>query len=129
MQRLMGRRAKTLLPITTNLRNPEIQNPGTVTSKLKEHKLQQKYYYDQKTKPQDNIQTGYAVRIHTPEGWKPAEYVKPASTYPRSYIVKAGNSGREYRRNREMLMKTKEEPHIIMQKKNIQTNIYAYYTN
>ncbi|KAH3847002.1 hypothetical protein DPMN_089314 [Dreissena polymorpha] len=43
---------------------------------------------------------------------KHAEYVNP-SEYPRSHIVKAGKSKREYRQNIDMLTKTKEEPHII----------------
>ncbi|XP_052276600.1 uncharacterized protein K02A2.6-like [Dreissena polymorpha] len=111
MQRLMGRRAKTLIPMKQTLRQPEATNEN-VAPKLLEFREKQKFYYDQHAKSKDNLQPGDAVRIKTPSGWKPAEYVKP-SEYPRSHIVKAGESGREYRRNTDMLMKTKERPHII----------------
>ena len=111
MQRLMGRRAKTLLPISDNLRKPTTVQPETVSSRLMEYRQKQKYYYDQGAKEQDQCQPGDTVRIHSPEGWKPAEFVKNADK-PRSYIVKAG-SGRLYRRNNRMLLKTKEEPHVI----------------
>ena len=43
--------------------------------------------------------------------WRPAEFVENTK-YPRSYIVRAG-SGSEYRRNKEMLLKTQEDPHVI----------------
>lgn len=57
-----------------------------------------------------------APRIHSPEGWKPAEFVSK-SEEPRSYLVKAG-SGRLYRSNNSMLIRTKEEPHLISTAKN-----------
>ncbi|XP_060080243.1 uncharacterized protein LOC132559627 [Ylistrum balloti] len=113
MQRLMGRRGKTLLPITPNLRKPQVSDPSKVTSKLVAHRQQQKYYYDWNTKDRKEIGPGDAIRIQTPSGWKPAEVVGKART-PRSYIVKAGDSAREYRRNTEHLMRTREEPHKIV---------------
>ena len=115
MQRLMGRRAKTLIPITQNLRKPESANTEKVTSALMGYREKQKYYYDKNTKVKEDIQPGDTVRIHTPTGWKPAEYVE-STEHPRSHIVKAGNTGREYRRNTDMLMKTKEKPHVIIPK-------------
>ena len=52
---------------------------------------------------------GDAIRIKTPEGWKPAELVGRANA-PRSYMSsRAGNSGRLYRRNAKGLMKTGED--------------------
>ena len=114
-QRLMGRRAKTRLPITTKLRQPSYIAPETVTSKLMDYRSKQKLYYDRGTKEREELKPGDSVRIRTPEGWKPAEFVQPAS-YPRSYAVKAGNSGnsgREYRRNSSMLMKTREDSVVI----------------
>ena len=50
MQRLMGRRAKTLLPISDNLRKPTTVQPETVSSRLMEYRQKQKYYYDQGAK-------------------------------------------------------------------------------
>ncbi|XP_056017006.1 uncharacterized protein LOC130053652 [Ostrea edulis] len=111
-QRLMGRRAKTRLPITTKLRQPSYIAPETVTSKLMDYRSKQKQYYDQGTKKREELKPGDSVRIKTPGGWKPAEFVGPAN-YPRSYVVKAGNSGREYRRNSSMLMKTREDSIVV----------------
>ena len=110
MQRLMGRRAKTLLQIRDHLRKPTTVQPKVVSSRLMEQRQKQKYYYDRGAKEQDQCQPAVTVRIDSPEGWKPAEFVKNA-IIPRSYIVKAG-SGRLYRRNNQMLLKTKEE-HVI----------------
>lgn len=118
-------------------------------SKLISYREQQKYYYDKNAKVCDEIQPGDTVRIHTPNGWKPAECVGTATyprslvksemcvgiasyprlsvreksvgtanyprlsvkekcggtpSYPRSYIVKAGDRGRQYRRNTEHLL-------------------------
>ena len=107
-QRLMGRRAKTRLPITTKLREPNFVNGERVASKLMDYRTTQKQYYDRGTKEREELNPSDAIRIRTPEGWKPAEFVRPAQ-YPRSYVVKAGEHDREYRRNRDMLMKTSEE--------------------
>lgn len=112
MQRLMGRRAKTLIPMSKALRKPEAAKAEKVASKLTDYRWKQKYYYDRHTKAKDDLKPGDAVRIKTPTGWKPAEYVSK-TRYPRSHVVKAGESGREYRRNTSMLMKTRETPHII----------------
>jgi hypothetical protein len=106
----MGRQAKPRLLITTKLRQPSYIAPETVTSKLMGYRSKQ--YYDRGTKEREDLKHGDSVRIRTPEGWKPAEFVQPAS-YPRSYAVKAGNCGREYRRNSSMLMKTREDPVVI----------------
>jgi len=94
----MGRRAKTLVPIAKGLRKPDSVPDRTekVASKLLEYRHTQKYYYDQHTRAKDDIKPGDPIRIQTPEGWKPAEYSR-GTEYPRSHIVRAGNSGREYR--------------------------------
>lgn len=43
MQRLMGRRAKTLLPISDGLRKPTTVQPETISSKQMEYRQKQKY--------------------------------------------------------------------------------------
>jgi transposase InsO family protein len=112
MQRLMGRRARTLIPISKGLRKPQADQTGKIASKMNDYRCKQKFYYDRHTKVKEDLKPNDAVRIKTPTGWRPAEYVRK-SPYPRSHIVKAGESGREYRRNTSMLMKTKESPHVI----------------
>lgn len=84
-----------------------------VQSRLTEVREKQKLYYDKNAKVRQDIKPDDAVRIYTPKGWKQAEYVEK-STYPRSHVVKAGDSGREYRRNSNMLLNTREKPHVIM---------------
>ena len=113
MQRLMGRRAKTLIPISQKLRKPDSGNTEKVASKLMDYREKQKFYYDRNAKVKEDLKPGDTVRIQTPNGWKPAEYVR-GTEYPRSHVVKAGDSGREYRRNTDMLMKTREDPHRIV---------------
>ena len=58
---IMGRRAKTLLPISDNLRKPTTVQPETVSSRLMEYRQKQKYYYDQGAKEQDQCQPGHVV--------------------------------------------------------------------
>ncbi|OWF46779.1 Uncharacterized protein K02A2.6 [Mizuhopecten yessoensis] len=106
MQRPMGRRGKTLLPMTNNLRKPAISDPEKVSSKLLNHRHRQKDYYDRGTKAKEEIQPTDTIRIRIETGCKPAELVWKTND-PRSYVVKAGDSAREYRRNTRMLMKTK----------------------
>lgn len=76
-----------------------------------EYCQKQKYYYDCGAKERAQCQPNDTLRIHSPEGWKLAEFVSKSEA-PRSYLVKAG-SGRLYRRNNSMLIRTKEEPHEI----------------
>lgn len=119
MQRLMSRRAKTLIPIAQKLRKPESSSGENVASKLLDYREKQKFYYDQHAKVKDDLQPGDAVRINSPSGWKPAEYVRK-SEHPRSHIVKAGETGREYRRNTDKILKTRETPHIISGNDNVE---------
>ncbi|KAH3730650.1 hypothetical protein DPMN_056641 [Dreissena polymorpha] len=112
MQRQMGRRARTIISISKGLRKPQADQTGKIASKLNDCGCKQKFYYDRHTKVKEDLEPNDAVRIKTPTGWRPAEYVRK-SPYPRLHIVKAGESGQEYRRNTSMLMKTKESPHVI----------------
>ena len=112
MQRLMGHRAKTLPPITANLHKPSSINPHVVSNRLFDYRQKQNFYYDQNAKEREQCRPGDSVRIHIPDGWKPAEYIKHSGE-PRSHIVKAGPSARLYRRNNSMLLKTREDPHVV----------------
>ena len=96
------------------MRKPSSINPHVVSNRLFDYRQKQKFYYDQNAKEREQCQPGHSVRIHTPDGWKPAEYIKHSSE-PRSHIVKAGPSARLYRRNNSMLMKTREDPHVVQE--------------
>ena len=106
----MGRRTRTKLPISEELLKPEVKKPEIVQEQLKEFRETQKFYYDKQTKPRPEIKPNDAIRTLTPDGWKKAELVEKHEL-PRSYIIKAGNQGREMRRNRKELLITKEPPH------------------
>lgn len=76
-----------------------------------EYRQKQKYYYDRGAKERAQCQPSDTLRIHSPEVWKPAEFVSKSEA-PRSYLVKTG-SGRLYRCNNSMLILTEEELHEI----------------
>ena len=113
VQKLMGRRTKTLLPTAKSMLKPTSVPPDKVHEKLQQYRDVQKHYYDRGKKPQPEIIPGDAVRLRTPTGWKPAEYMQ-AHDQPRSHVVKAGDQARPYRRNRNRLMITAEKPHVII---------------
>jgi hypothetical protein len=112
MQRLHGRRAQTRLPVADSLLKPAVIEPAVVHDRMMEYRRKQKLYYDRGAKPLKPIEPGVAVRVRTPGGWKPAEHVKPHDL-PNSHIIKAGEQGRTYRRNRRDMMTTKEAPHVM----------------
>ena len=111
MQRLMGRRARTRLPIAETLLKPQNLDGQKVAAKMQQLRAEQKRYYDKGARPLPTLQEGDAVRIRTPQGWEKAEYVQQHS--PNSHIVKAGSHAKTYRRNRTALLKTKEDQHTI----------------
>jgi transposase InsO family protein len=111
MQRLHGRRAQTRLPIAESRLIPTQSKPAEIHEKLMEYRKKQSYYHNRNSKSLKPITPSDAIRVWTPEGWKPAELVGK-HILPNSYIIKAGTQGRIYRRNRKDLMITNENPHI-----------------
>jgi transposase InsO family protein len=112
MQRLQGRRGQTRLPITDSKLRPSIIDPAAIHDRMMHYRRQQKLYYDRNAKPLQPLQSNQAVRVWTPNGWKPATYIKSHEA-PNSHIIKAGQQGKTYRRNRKHLMATGEKPHCI----------------
>ena len=112
MQRLQGRRAQTRLPTADSLLIPSSSQPTVVHDKMMEYRRKQKLYHDRGSKSLQEFKPHDAVRVWTPEGWKPAE-LQREHDQPNSFIIKAGTEGRMYRRNRRDLMITKEQPHVI----------------
>jgi hypothetical protein len=93
---------------------PAKVKPTVVKNKMMEYRRKQKVYYDRGAKEVKSIMPADAVRVWSPEGWKPAELIA-RHHYPMSYIIKAGQQGRLFRRNRRDLMVTQEAPHTIEQ--------------
>lgn len=112
MQRLHGRRAQTRLPISDNLLKPATISPTVAHDKMMEYRRRQKLYHDKGARQLKPINPEDAIRVWTPTGWKPAEYVRRHES-PNSYVVAAGEQGRHYRRNRKHLLVTGEKPHEI----------------
>ena len=101
VQRLMGRRTKTLLPTADNLLRPKIVSPATVKSHRLEQQERQKQAYDKTARPLTTLQRGDHVRFKNGTLWQPA-VVTEVSAHPRPYIIQTPE-GQVYRRNRAHL--------------------------
>lgn len=101
VQRLMGRRTKTLLPTRTKLLQPNFAQDYKESQEARKSKLGEKSMNRRELIPL-NIED--KVRIQPIEKgkkiWKLGKVIEKVN--PRSYIVKTAN-GTEYRRNRRML--------------------------
>ena len=103
MQRLCGRRTRTLLPTATSLLKP-MTTPG-VQEKLLKKKERQTYYYNRGTRQLSPLCKGDAVvMLPSPQGrkWKKAEVEDQVDV--RSYAVRTKDE-RVFRRNRRHLKK------------------------
>ena len=108
-QRLYSRRTCTQLPTAKSLLKPESLDSRAVQSKLIQHRLLAKSYYDRSAKPLPNLNHGDTVHVRHNKEWEECELVpdNEQTNYPRSYNVKLP-SGRIWRRNRRDLLKTSE---------------------
>lgn len=109
-QRLMGRRTLTNLPTAERLLQPQTIPPKEITKGLIDMRETQKHYYDRQTQQLRNIQPNDAIRVRTPKGWMPAQHLRKHEA-PRSHHVRSGPYGHDYRRNRDQILTTKENPH------------------
>ena len=113
-QMLMGRRARTQLPVNEKLLNPQYDGVK-VQNALKEKQHTQKFYYDRGAKPLQQLNPDDQIRVRNENKWEPATVESKAKT-PRSYVIRT-ERGQKLRRNRRHLMKTTEnrsdEPEIF----------------
>ena len=109
MQRLFGRRTKTLLPTSRRLLKP--QTVRGVQAGLYSRKAKQALYYNHGTKELDPLQAGDSVRFRLPgqpgKGTRWSKAKVEAQVDVRSYRVRTEN-GRLYRRNRKQLRASRE---------------------
>ena len=103
-QRLMGRRTKSIVPMTEELLKPKVIDPKIVQQQLKQNKQRQKYYYDVHTKSLPKLLVGDDVLIQMNGKWRPAKVSGVRQDTPRSYDVTTPE-GQTYRRNRRHLKK------------------------
>ena len=107
VQRCMGRRTRTRLPVCDSLLKPQVIKTNQVTERLKEIRTKSKSYYDKQAKPLKELNPGDTIRIRKDKSWVPAQLVSK-SIKPRRYNVRVP-SGRVIIRNRKHILRTKEK--------------------
>ena len=113
VQRMFGRRMRTLLPISKQLLKPETQKG--VSEKLKERKQVQSKHFNRGSKELPELQKNEIVRIQPSKQdrfghWKKGKVLRKADV--RSYIVRR-EDGMILRRNRRFLRTSKQTFHDI----------------
>ena len=106
-QRFLGRRCKTLLPMSKSLLHPRYSTEED-TRALNAQKQHQPFYYNRQVKPLNPITPGDTVRMRLPGQSTWSAGVCTSLAGPRSYRVKVGES--QYRRNRRQLLCANEPP-------------------
>ena len=104
-QRFLGRRCKTLLPITKTLLSPRYPIKQDI-QELQAQKERQQQYYNQHGRDLRPISPGETVRIRLPGQKTWSVGICKALVGPRSYEVNVGNT--IYRRNRRHVIHTDE---------------------
>ena len=86
-QRLYGCRTRTLLPLSLNLFQPELQPVGL---KVAASQVKQAKYYNWTAKPLEKLQSGQLVRVKLPGDDKWSLGTCKREVGPRSYLVECG---------------------------------------
>ena len=105
-QRFLGRRCKTLLPVTQQLLSPRYPVKDDARA-LRQQKLKQQHYYNRRGRPLKPIEQGDMVRIRLPGQSTWSRGICKTRVGPRSYEIEVG--GATYRRNRSHIIPTKEQ--------------------
>ena len=105
-QRLLSRRTRAVLPISTKLLKPAVIATQQVSQTLKRKRLRQKLYYDKHAKPLPPLHPQQVVRLQTHKRHDKLGIVMKPTEYLRSYIVQT--EGKECRRNRRHLLAVHE---------------------
>ena len=109
-QLLNSRQLKSNLPATPEMLKP--QPVPNMSECIKKRQAEQKFQHDRKLSPKTGNcepKVGQAVRFKDPKGdWQYGRVTRKHHT-PRSLIVE-NRSGKEYRRNKRHMFKTKEKP-------------------
>ena len=104
-QRFLGRRCKTLLPLTHSQLQPHYPTAEDAQA-IQHRKWKQSQYYNRHGRDLPAISKGETVRMRLPgeTKWTPGICIGRCS--PRSYRVRVGD--KEFRRNRRQLIHTQE---------------------
>ena len=82
VQRLMGRRTRTQLPISEHLLTFKPSSPVSVQARLEEYRKQQKKFYDRTAKPLEVLKQGDVVRMKTDRGFQKEAIVEKSLSEP-----------------------------------------------
>lgn len=106
-QRFLGRRCRTLLPVTERMLKPEYDT-HTDYRALSGKRAKQAFYYNRQARDLPPISVGETVRIRLPgeQQWTSGQCIGRHGL--RSYIVRVGEA--DYRRNRRHLLKGGSQP-------------------
>ena len=107
-QRFLGRRCRTLLPMTESMLKPAYDTT-TDAQALKGKRAKQSYYYDRQARDLPPIAVGETVRLRLPGKKRWTSGICTGTEGPRSYTVQVGCT--VYRRNRRHLIKGGEQTH------------------
>ncbi|XP_049527632.1 uncharacterized protein LOC125947258 [Dermacentor silvarum] len=102
-ERLMGRQARTLLPVTESHLRPQTIPPQDVQRRLHDIRTKQRSFYNRGTRSLPDLPNGSRVTVYSvpSKTWSPATVVKPANS-PRAYIIET-EEGLQLQRTREHL--------------------------
>ena len=106
-QRFLGRRCRTMLPMTETLLKPAYDTTAAARA-LKGKRAQQAHYYNRQAHDLPPISAGETVRLRLPGEKRWTSGICTGTQGPRSYIVRVGET--EYRRNRCHLLKGGKPP-------------------
>ena len=90
-QLLTSRRLRSVLPITLNQLTPEVIDTSHVSQQLEKKQLLRKKYYDQGSRPLNELKSRNPVYMQAGNHWIPATVIRKANT-PHSYIVRTTES-------------------------------------
>ena len=105
-QLLIGRRTKSIVPITNKALLPTLVNAKKVRNSMDKSKDKQKANYNKTAKYLPPLSLNQLVRVKLGKTWKRAKITKVISD--RSYLVQLSD-GSVYRRNRSVLHKSPED--------------------
>ena len=96
-QLLMSQCLRSVLPITLNQLTSEVIDTSHVSQQLEKKQLLHKKYYDQGSRPLNELKSRNPVYMQAGNHWIPAIVIRKANT-PHSYIVRT-TEGHTYRHN------------------------------
>lgn len=106
VQLLMGRRTKSILPVTNSQLMPQNVNHKTARNKMIEQQIKTKTYFDKTARKLPSINVGQNVRVQRNKLWEPGKIISQHNDH--SFNVQTPD-GSIYRRNRVFINDSKQQ--------------------